>query len=478
MKKIIIFAVVAAFCLYACSEAMHKKTITGNRYFCYNDSTDAACSTLPDSVLESISLGYATDSTTANDSAKQTPLDLFSWQTFIALNWPADQNGNPTGDIFTDNTSPRVWEHYTDPKEVFNNDGGTLILHLSMAKKSSKKFFYMFSKSPHDPLTNAGKITGFREADGNPLIDRNSNFTLYEIKLNSVEDTFITNNKLVTDSGIYNYAVKNKTSTLVFPSSITGSSPGTIEIKASWRILTNADDTSRYFCRDAEIYIDSEHTVNHKTLIVPHVKVGLVGMHIIRNTPILNQQLIWSSFEHIDNAPDSGATIDTSVRWSYYNPHCTNCAVNTPPPYVIDKNKFIWDTVQPYAGLYKSAMNGSGSQVMRVNKIPGNTAQVNRKWQEKMKKSVWANYKLVGTQWQFGNPGDNVGSAVSAPPLMANTTLETYLQHSASCIGCHAGAEITYTPPLLKPVPGALKPTAVDTITTGFSFVLAFGAHK
>jgi hypothetical protein len=59
-----------------------------------------------------------------------------------------------------------------------------------------------------------------------------------------------------------------------------------IEIKASWRILLPAtgDDTSRYYCRKATIFIDSLHTRNHKPLLITNVTVGMVGMHIVRKT--------------------------------------------------------------------------------------------------------------------------------------------------------------------------------------------------
>jgi hypothetical protein len=49
------------------------------------------CSQLPYYVTEKFQFGY----TGILDSAFQPPFDVYSWQTFIALNWPADSTVIP-----------------------------------------------------------------------------------------------------------------------------------------------------------------------------------------------------------------------------------------------------------------------------------------------------------------------------------------------------------------------------------------------
>ena len=50
----------------------------------------------------------------------QNPFDIFSWQTFVALNWPANEAGVPIGEpIGTRPDLPRVWQSYKQPGEVF-----------------------------------------------------------------------------------------------------------------------------------------------------------------------------------------------------------------------------------------------------------------------------------------------------------------------------------------------------------------------
>ena len=460
MQKKLLLIALFVVSVFACIHPVKKHA---GGYFCWIGDSDSICSGLPQKVGEVFRVGYSSNGINFNnpsikDSLEQTPLDLFSWQTFAALNWPSDDSGNPTGNIMDNNlTAQRVWERYQDPEEVFGNPQGQLVLHLNASKQASLKFFHMFSKSPrrlHPTDTVAQDVT---EADGLPLIDKNGNFTLYEIKMNPIEVSFINNNKLTTYTGIFDY---NNHGGVVFPVADSGkNTAGAIEIKAAWRVLTANDDASTYYTRTANIFVDSLHTTNKKPLMIQNVKVGLVGMHIIRGTSNLQSpQLIWSTFEHVNNAPDSGVAVPKGINWSYYNPACTDTVINKPPR--LEKN-YIWDTAQPYAKRYLNP-GGYGTQVMRVNKIFRYTDTVNVNWRAKLKNTVWANYMLVGTQWEL----DDAPPFQGAPPSMSNTTMETYIQTN-SCITCHTGANINYT--------------AADkkyTIQTGMSYILPISATR
>lgn len=450
MKKLFVLLLIAG-AVFACNQMQDDDLGASPQpsfkvYFC-DSGGNQLCSHLPIDLDTNFDSRQGYESFL--DSIRQPPLDLFSWQTFVALNWPSNDGGQPIGGSISDNPGAmRVWEHFRDPASVFR--GGSellgastqpLLLHLSSAAGKKLKFFYMDSKSPQA----LDSVTGFKEADGHPLIDRNLNFAVYEIRLNNVEDTFITNNNLTTKAGISAY---NRVHGFTLPigDSATGN-PGAIEVKASWRILDPAkgDDTTRYYCRDAVIFIDSISNVTGKNMVV-NAKVGLVGMHIIRKTTTFSDKLIWSTFEHIDNAPDNpqDAQMHYGRLWSFYNPFCLNCVPNDTPVFQQgDNGNYRWDSVPPYASRY--AVNAPsqpdstyGTQVMRTFPIYKYTEQMNNLWRAKLKGTIWANYRLVGTQWQGGEnyPPTN------APALLANTTLETYIQPTATCIGCHGNAGI------------------------------------
>jgi len=53
--------------------------------------------------------------------------DIYSWNTFISLNWPALPNGNadPNMKIGQNGDNDTVWEHYRDVADIFLPGGAT-----------------------------------------------------------------------------------------------------------------------------------------------------------------------------------------------------------------------------------------------------------------------------------------------------------------------------------------------------------------
>lgn len=454
MKKFLAVFAIAGI-VFACTQvkkgASDKSTSGIYNQFCDSTASGNPCSIIPIDVHETFGVGY--DSFL--DSAHQIPFDVFSWQTFIALNWPANALGKPIGSSITDSlNASRVWEHYLDPAEVFTTYGNTLTLRLGVAKKSGQKFLYLDSKSPRKLFTgktvDAVNLNGFQEADGHPLIDRNLNFALYEIKMNPIESKFVIDSGLTSYQGIYNMGIKNNNAINLPQSDSLTKNVGSMEIKATWRILLPAqgDDTTRFYCRKATIFIDSLHTRNHQPLLIKNVTVGLVGMHIIRKTKKLNSAETWSTFEHMDNTPDDAQIAQQTKRlWSFYNPLCLNCTPNQAPDTLAgDHGQYIWEITPPYAVKYATGAPGQvfpqkfGTQAQRTYPIYKYTDMVNQLWQDKLQGSIWANYRLIGTQWRLSE----VYPSPTAPNFLANTTLETFIQPTATCIGCHSSAHITF----------------------------------
>lgn len=467
MKKVILLSIISAGIIFACTQeksAAEKEELSNvippnfKNQFCDSATNGGLCSYLPLEVHVPIVEGYDSNL----DSMRQPPFDVFSWQTFIALNWPADKAGNPVGNSISDNKyNPRVWEYYRDPVQVFSSSNGELLLQINNTAASGEKVLHKSSKAPGKLNT----MKGFEEADGHPLIDRNLNFALYEIRMNKVEDTFITNNKLYLIDSIGTYYLRHSNSFALPPSDSATKKMGMVEIKAAWRILDPAkgDDTSRFYCRNATVIIDGNHTTSGKPLKF-RSKVGLVGLHIFRTTSTFGQG-IWSTFEHIDNTPPSPqhAQNNQSTQWSFYNPKCLNCPINEPPALMNGEKNYKWDTVPPYAARYATRAPSQptlglfGTQVVREFPIYGYTEYINRLWQNKLKGTVWANYKLIGSQWQFAEtfPPPN------APALLANSVQETFIQQEASCINCHQSASVGYVQ----------KPGDTVNISTGLSFL-------
>lgn len=466
MKKYIVSGLLLAAVIFACTQVEQKKVaVKGdnpiNNSFC-PDTTHRSdfCPQFPQDVNLPTQAGY----TAHLDPNLQPPFDVFSWQTFIALNWPADSAGNPVGNFNDHPDALRVWEYYPDYLDLFRSNTQAVSL-LGDAKDDKLMFFNMTAKNSHP----RDSLSSFQQADTKPLIDRNLNFAVFDIKINPVESNFIISNQLNTLSGIDSF-YKNNNNLFQLPASDTNT-VGSMEIKTAWRILDTAkgDIPSRYYTRDALIYISGANSVSGKSFTIK-AKVGLVGMHIIRKTGIFNKW-IWSTFEHVDNTPDNIQEAQTdpnpAIPWSFYYPTTMGLMPGMPADFQPgDSNNYKFDDEPPYAQRYAVSVFGEasnhniyGSQAQRVYPIYYRTQQVNDLWREKLKGTVWANYKLIGSQWTIGDPG--IINTPNVPAMLGNTTLETFMLSTASCIGCHNGATVT---------------VGRDTIFTDFSFVIALNA--
>jgi hypothetical protein len=468
MRKFLVASLLLAAVIFACNQVEETKNSGDdplNNSFC-PDTTHRydLCPQLPFDVNLPTQAGY----TAHLDPDLQPPFDIFSWQTFAALNWPADSAGHPMGNNIGDHPDAlRVWEYYTDFTELFGSSD-ELMLQLQDAKNNKLKFFHLTAKSNR----RRDSLSGFQEADTKPLIDRNLNFAVFDIRVNPVESEFIIKHKLNTLSGIDSFYRDHHKQFQLPASDKAKNSPGSMEIKTSWRILdtSKGDIPSRYYTRDAVIFIGAANSVSGKAFTIK-AKVGLVGMHIVRKTAIFNKW-IWSTFEQVDNTPDNiqQAQMDQhpAIPWSFYYPTTLGLMPGMPASFLPgDSNNYKFDNKPPYAARYAVSVFGEagnnnvfGSQAQRVYPVYYRTQQLNALWQKKLEGTVWANYKLIGSQWTIGDPG--IINTPNVPAMLGNSTLETFMLTNASCINCHKGATVK---------------VGKDTIFTDFSYMISLNAQ-
>jgi hypothetical protein len=334
-------------------------------------------------------------------SAGFTEFANYSWQLFVAVNWPvtAGQRGvadcaRPLGA-----PGPTVWESFKTVDQTFLagaadpgpwSSPGAATLRLSFNSKVPRQL----------PVQDA-----IRQAVGGWVIDRRSNPTYYQVALNETSYDYIRNNRL------YNADVLNTSSTINFPD-------GALELKGAWRILQDAD-TSRYHTMPAQVAVfDStgQPTGQYRT-----ATVGLVGLHIVYRAAGYPQWL-WASFEQVDNAPDAAST---AGNWSYYDPACSGpyCAPNVSP-------------------LRAGIPFGVPNRITRVSPIRPQIAAANAAWQPKMGSTRFRFYRLIGPQWPSdpNDPGNPQGTPT--PGTLANVVLESYIQPTSSCMDCHSTARV------------------------------------
>ena len=429
------------------------------------DGKDQICATLPaDLTGLKVILGYNPSTNPADkpgDSVTQINFDYFAWQMFVALNWPADANGQPSDQhgIGQAPEAPRMWESYKTPAQVFPGNaapgtcgegGGRLVLNQT-SKLTTNSFI-----EPFTPY---------------PLIDSAGNFVVYDIRMNDVEADYIASNGLQTKEGQQAFGKawdlpRGK-----------GSSPGAIELKTAWRVFADPKDAKAFFSVPGRVEVDAKNSATGQPLCLD-VTLGLVGMHIMQkiSTPAqFSDYWVWATFEHASNAPLAGGATPSGVNahalnppekplascpapatargtWSFYDSRCTDngksCEVNAPPAKP-KGGSYLWSGQPPYAEAYLK--DGKyGTQVTRCWRVYETANQVSDQFQQALDGSVWANYRLIGAQWAQGaSEGAPSIAPYAAPFYLTNTTLETYLQINeigikpnlgkapGSCIACH-----------------------------------------
>ncbi|MGO1001320.1 hypothetical protein [Lysobacter sp. CA196] len=360
----------------------------------------------------------------------QDDFDLMSWQSFVAVNWPADANGNPNTGATIGANLPTVWENWKESREVFLPGGAT---PLPWGQDPPPPVVCNGLDSGTLNLTQVGKTPNVLDESAEPfetgpLIDQNGQYVRFAIMMN--QDMF---NRIVTDR-LYSKAGQaafNKPAN--FAQQQTPSNVGAIMIKSSWKVMGRNDDASRFHTIKALVYTNpGEH--EGVTASCKLQTVGLVGLHIVHKTGH-EPQWVWSTFEHVDNAPSQGEP-QSKPSYNFFNKSCTTCQANEPPPRPWNPNASY---TQP-------------TQVVREIPLTDATKKLNAQYQTLLRaanaNSVWANYQLISTQWptKANNPIDPTGTP--APVFLANATLETYIQGktpqgSSSCMGCHNNATMT-----------------------------------
>ena len=399
-------------------------------------------------------------------STRQDPyptFDNFAWRAFIALNWPsladARNRGEPDRAKTLGDPGPRVWETFKSRYELFQVDpDGKPIAPSPWASYDGRNpcgagFDYrvktLASFTPYAEFNQPGFTLG---EFLNPLVAQNRTYTRYEIRLNEPEYDAIAGagwsegRNLPDEQHPANLPV------------------GSIAIKASWRLMTDADTPAMraryYVVEDAEV-VDVAKSAEAGRVVCSKADVGLVGFHIMVKTRY-RPQWLWSTFEHVDNVPPAGEgearepdARDAGAPYSYFDaskPDLRLPLLGSPES-------------EPVSMKNPPRLDPEPMQVRRRHPVHPSTMALNRAYWalSGIKGTVWEHYMLVASQWPTlpvppgpqndgrffpgltvdpNTPRETYQSsdpAAENKENLANTTLETYLQDApSSCMACHA----------------------------------------
>ena len=402
-----------------------------------------------------LSPAFPADVTVTNGAgglpAIQADFDVFSWNSFIAANWPpgADGHGDPQKQpgAAPSGDNPTVWESWISTSNVFLPGGKTPAWNApaeipTVCKASYKPGMRVVRQVGKTPGILTDTVQPFKTG---PLIDQNGNYARFDIVINRPMFDYILNNGLYSKQGQKAFA-----GTVKFPCGSTGDAVGAVMIKAAWKILSDpAKERARFHSADVLIYTPASTSPHIAETCRPGT-VGLVGLHIAHKTNDA-AQWVWSTFEHVDNAPRSAEVSTAKGPYNFFDASCgAACpAQNTAAPRPWDPN--LKNSHHTQVVRLDTLLESEG--FVPVSALARN-ADADKLLRSVSTNSVWQYYRLDSTQWptdtQLGKceakPANPNGTP--APTFLANVTLETFIQGktpgvSSSCIGCHGNAAMT-----------------------------------
>lgn len=404
------------------------------------------------------------------DTSEQVNYYKFGWQTFVALNWPADPayRGKPDtslqiGASVNGELLKVVWEAWKEQYEVFLpqgvNPGPWDMGYRNKAK--DLKVLRMFSKID----TSAFISDEFNEAFAGPLIDQDSQYVRYEVRTNESEYDYYVNNSYYNADSQKVAVSQNRF--VGFPK---GNDPlsqglqywaqyGATEVKASWRVFTAntpQSEKDRYFHKKA-ILINSMG-------LADTAEIGLVGMHILRLTPVTHNTWYWASFEQVDNVQlqsNYGGQLPAHPTFN------SNPAVTSPSGYTYNGST----SSKPAPIVPGQPMPATAIPVFvsapPFNQMDSELDSINLVYHNLLAGTPFQYYQMIGavnppnsTSQSYTNTSSKYSAVTVNTNMMANATMETYFYNS-NCITCHISGY-----PQIFPQDSAIYSSSNDQIFT------------
>lgn len=387
------------------------------------------------------------DGNKCNGSNLSECVQFFAWQSFLALNWPANKDGEPLEiEIGKKPCAPRVWEFYPRPDEVFRPQGQQRALSLTEKQKIPVRA--MFSKGQTLSENQLESPNPILDPTQQPLVDQTHNYVLYDIRINPSEAEQIVKNHW------------NNTNCLEKLTNGINLLDKSLEIKTAWRIVSYVKPTGKKISVTDDSGKSVYYTVTQKVDIPDKnvypssspgknsvdLELGLIGFHIAYKVPIEgssngNPQWVWATFEHIDNTPDDPNKPEANKTYTLYNPSIpcngnagsdgSNC--NT----LQAKTPYYFNTTEPPSAVTEQGNVQTPTQVVRKGNLAmTNSTAMENPWPKKLQGTVWDNYQMrgAGVQWE---------KSLNTPPLLANSAIETYVKkNNQSCFACHKLAKL------------------------------------
>ncbi len=312
------------------------------------------------------------------------PADLAeaTMDAFLIVNWPATpgERGLPDGKNQIGAPVATVWESWKNVSEIYRPDGSTPCDWNTVCEipgDPSKQPTLAQLKQLLGPVDSTWIhfLSESRMIDGQQVVDPESRVIRYDVRNNLEHFNYVAKNP----AGYELFNIDGQELALADPKFNFNFPVEAMEVKASWRILDADDDTSKFWTAYGAFYDDNQQ--------LTYARIGLTAIHVISKAL---PDWFWMTYEQVDIAKDTSR---------YFLQQKSKEPVGPNP------------TMNPIVGPY------------------------NQKMQQLLAGTKWANYQIIGWQYQFTDSNNQ-------PTLLANMNIETYFPQTSSCISCHEMANI------------------------------------
>lgn len=375
--------------------------------------------------------------------AGNDPCDFYKWssQMFLWLTSPTSGTG---GRVFD---SPVFFNLSTvDPS---NGNRRTLIQN---SQRGGVRTMVMRA-------TKSGNVEDGQAGGGGALMSQGGSLVYYTLDVNNVFAwlvTGVTNNNITPQPTNFPSNAQQLASLVKLAGdsqSIAPSNALAMELKTSWVDAATVDAT-KYITMTAQVPVFAQTPTNWTATGATTSKtLAMVGMHVV-GSALNHPEMIWATFEHINNSPNGQYTYLNSKQATVNHPQdtvgsWTFCANGSTGPFNVEKFKAGGLSLTNVVGQVIEA-----SDTMRLNPWGGANDAINNSMIISLNRSVLGqlassdvrrNYLLMGATWTTGSvptSGTDTNN-VRGSLQLGNSTMETYTQINApNCFSCHNGSPL------------------------------------
>ena len=386
-------------------------------------------------------------------------------------------------------TAPSIWFPHDKTPEQNSAGFPSNPTNCDFHQWSWNAFLWLTQDVNGEPRFEAMSPTGIEAAPGvlDPLIGRSPKARTLDLINQAGPDGIMIDQQgrpiyyaIHSDSTFGNFITQNG---LLDPAKLRAFNPNTpfpvdsLTLKAAWKVVAPGENVSDFYTREATIAL---LTVKNGKIVLSGktetARVALVGFHI-GGTVANHPEMIWATFEHLQNAPDLPKPLNamgpydvvSDKNWLFYKAgtQFKDCDVNAAGAGSLKLDEAT-QTLSPVTEVCRLIPYGGGKDSNIAN-IKSLNASVHAQLT-----GVWNNYFEVGAIWFAANdglkpnctfqPGSLECRANPNTPILtgstqlSNTTIETFTQSQSAqdnCFACHNTVQV-FPPsnPKLQPLPG------------------------